>query len=199
MKKQFMLPLVVALILFLVPALAFASSEAKEPEGALETVLASPIMPNLAEFIPMFLAVGLLVWIMGAKVWPPIMKTLGDREAKIEGSLRSAEESKLEAEGILAQYQAKLEEGRKEAAVIIEEGRKSGEVVKADIIARAEADAAAIIEKAHLDAASKEKAVAASLQERTAALAISIASKILGEKLSADDQATAKKLAEIGG
>jgi len=196
MKKRFMLPLVVVFILiFVLPTLAFAASDPnKEP-----SILDSPIIPNLAEFIPMVLAVGILVWVMSAKVWPPIMKALDEREAKIEGSLRSAEESKLEAENILAQYQAKLEEGRKEAAVIVEEGRKSGEVARKDIIARAEADAAVIIEKANADAAAKEKAAAASLQDKTAALAISIASKILGEKLSAEDEATAKKLAEIGG
>jgi F-type H+-transporting ATPase subunit b len=194
MKKRFVLPLIVVLLLVL-PTLAFAAAD----PNAEPSILDSPIFPNLAEFIPMVLAVAILVWVMSAKVWPPIMKALDEREAKIEGSLRSAEESKLEAEGILAQYQAKLEEGRKEAAAIVEEGRKSGEVARRDIIARAEADAAAIIEKAKVDAAAKEKAAAASLQDKTAALAISIASKILGEKLSTDDEVAAKKLAEIGG
>jgi len=194
MKKRFMLPLIVLLILAL-PALAFAAADPnKEP-----SILDSPIFPNMAEFIPMILAVGILLWVMSAKVWPPIMKALDEREAKIEGSLRSAEESKIEAENILAQYKEKLEEGRKEAAVLAEEGRQAGETARIEIVNRANGEAVAILEKAQLDALEKEKAAAAALQEKTAALAISIASKIIGEKLSAEDEATAKKLAEIGG
>jgi F-type H+-transporting ATPase subunit b len=196
MKKYFILLLTVVLVVAL-PALAFASSE-EAVEGET-SILDSPIIPNLAEFIPMFLAVLALVWIMSKMVWPPVMKALDEREEKIEGSLRSAEESKLEAENILAQYQVKLEEGRKEAAVIVEEGRRAGEAAKEEIIAQAREDAEAIIERANHDAAAKEQAAAAQLQEKTAQLAISIAQKILGEKLGADDVARAEKMVQIGG
>ena len=204
MKKRYALLLAIVslsvILLLTAPMLALASTEAAaEPEGALQTVLQSPIMPNLGEFIPMLLAVMLLVWIMSSKVWPPIMKALDEREEKIEGSLRSAEESKLEAENILAQYQVKLEEGKKEAASIVEDGRRSGEAAKEEIIANANQEAVEIIEKAHNDAAAREQAAAAQLQEKTAALAISIAQKILGEKLGPEDVAQAEKLAEIGG
>ena len=198
MKKHVMSTLTASLLLVL-PTLAYAAGDAPEPEGPLATVLASPIMPNLAEFIPMLLAVSVLLFIMSKYVWPPITKALDEREAKIEGSLRTAEEAKFEAEEILVQYQAKLEEGRKEAAAIVEEGRKAGEAAKADIIARAEETATAIVEKARVDAEAKEKTAAAALQERTAALAVEIASKILGEKLGAEDQARAEELAKSGG
>jgi len=200
MKKRFILLLTVVLV-FALPALAFAAEHAAEEEAAtgLAGVMKSPIFPNIAEFIPMFLAVVGLVWIMSKMVWPPVMKALDEREEKIEGSLRSAEESKLEAENILAQYQVKLEEGRKEAATIVEEGRRAGEAAKEEIIAKAREDAEAIIERANHDAAAKEQAAAAQLQEKTAQLAISIAQKILGEKLGADDLARAEKLVQIGG
>ncbi|MCL2491509.1 MAG: F0F1 ATP synthase subunit B [Coriobacteriia bacterium] len=204
MKKRYVLSLAIVslavIMLLATPLLVFASSEeAAAPEGPLETVLASPIMPNLGEFIPMLLAVLLLVWIMSKMVWPPIMKALDEREEKIEGSLRSAEESKLEAENILAQYQVKLEEGRKEAANIVEEGRRAGEEAKLEIIEGANKEAADIIDRANHDAEAKEQAAAAQLQDKTAALAISIAQKILGEKLGAEDLAKAEKLVEIGG
>ncbi|MCL2819129.1 MAG: hypothetical protein FWD41_05335, partial [Actinomycetia bacterium] len=78
-------------LLLTTAAFAFASSEAAEvstePKSAIDTVLESPIMPNLGEFIPMLLAVLLLVWAMNKYVWPPIMKALDEREEKIEGSL----------------------------------------------------------------------------------------------------------------
>jgi len=203
MKKHFSLPLAViflsVVLLLTTPILVFGASDAPEPEGALETVMASPIMPNLGEFIPMLLAVSLLVYMMSKKVWPPIMNALDEREEKIEGSLRSAEESKLEAENILAQYQVKLEEGRKEAATIVEEGRRSGEEAKREIIAQANKEAADIIERANHDAEAKEQAAAAQLQEKTAALAISIAQKILGEKLGDEEIARAEELVQSGG
>jgi len=202
MKKRFILLLTVVLI-FALPVFAFASgggdASAEASSGGLADVMKSPIFPNIAEFIPMILAVMGLVWIMSRMVWPPVMKALDEREEKIEGSLRSAEESKLEAENILAQYQVKLEEGRKEAAVIVEEGRRAGEAAKEEIIAKAREDAEAIIARANQDAAAKEQAAAAQLQEKTAQLAISIAQKILGEKLGDDDLARAEKLVQIGG
>ncbi|MCL2024651.1 MAG: F0F1 ATP synthase subunit B [Coriobacteriia bacterium] len=198
MKIRFALPFVAALM---TPALAFAADSygSDEPASALDTVLTSPIMPKLGDFIPMILAVGVLVFVLGKFVWPPIMKALDEREEKIEGSLKSAEEAKIEAEEILAQYEAKLDEGRREAAVLVEEGRKAGDTARDEIVARAQAEAAAITSKAQADADAKEKAVAAALQKQTASLAVSIASKILGEKLGAEDQARAEELAKIGG
>ena len=203
MRKRITVLLAV-LVTLMTPVIAFATEEVvetttEEATGPMARVLASPIMPNLGEWIPMILAVGVLLWVLSKMVWPPIMKVLDEREEKIEGSIRTAEESKLEAEELLAQYQEKLEEGRVEAAAIVEEGRQSADEVQRDIIERAENEAAGILERAEIDAAEKEKAAASALQEKTASLAISIASKVLGEKLSEEDLAKAQKYAEMGG
>jgi F-type H+-transporting ATPase subunit b len=187
-----------------VPALAFAAEAAEyggsESSSPVDTILNSPIMPKMADFIPMILAMCIILFIMNKYVWPPIMKALDEREQKIEDSLKRAEDAKLEAEEILAQYRAKIAEGEREVASMIDEGRQAGEVARAEVIARAEDQAAVIIKKAQADADNKERVVAASLQKKVADLAISIATKIVGDELGDGEKAQATQLAsEIGG
>ena len=188
-----------------IPAVAVASEGA---EATAETVAASPadailnspIMPNIGEFIPMLIAFVILAFVMSKFVWPVIIKTLDARAENIEGSLRKAEEAKVEAEGLVTQYEAKLAEARKEAGEILDGARKAGEAARADIVAKANVEAAAIIERAHAATESEKRAAAAELEGKVGEFAVAIASKLIGESISpeADAKLIDRYLAEMG-
>ena len=195
--------LVIALLGFsLMPAFAFASEAAEaHAEAAGGGIMDSPIIPAMVEFIPMLLTFALVLFVLVKFVWPIVLKVLDERAEKIEGSLKKAEEAKIEAEGILNDSQDKLGEARKESASIVESGKAAGEAARAEIIAKAEAEAAEIVERGHASVEAERKAAVAGLKEESARLAIAIASKILGEKINDDIDAKIIKasIAEMGG
>lgn len=177
-----------------VPAVAVASEGA---EATAETVAASPadailnspIMPNIGEFVPMLIAFVILAFVMNKFVWPVIIKTLDARAENIEGSLRKAEEAKIEAEGLIAKYEAQLSDARKEAAEILDAARKAGEAARADIVAKANVEAAAIIERAHAATEAEKRAASAELEAKVGEFAVAIAAKLIGEKIGPENDA----------
>jgi F-type H+-transporting ATPase subunit b len=184
MKKKALMSATLLACLAL-PSVAFAA----EASGGSSSILDSPIVPPLGEFIPMLIAFLLVVVVLGKFGWPMIIKMLDSRAATIENSLKTAEETKLESESILAEYKVKLAEAHKEAAAIIEEARKQGESARAEIIVRANNEAAAIIDHAHTAVEAERKSVEAQLRTQTADIAVAIAGKIISEKLTAQQNA----------
>jgi F-type H+-transporting ATPase subunit b len=179
------------------PSVALAAEEAASGQT---DIMKSPIVPPLGEFIPMLLAFLIVVIVLGKFGWPMIIKTLDSRAATIENSLRTAEETKMESESILAEYKAKRAEAQKEAAEIIEASRKQGEAVRAEIIERAGGEADAIIAHAHTAVEAERKSVEGQLRTQTADIAVAIAGKIISENLTAHKNAELidKYFAEIG-
>ena len=180
-----------------------AYEEAKKAAGVQEeaNILETPIIPTMMEFIPMVITFSILVVVMGKFVWPVALKALDERAEKIEGSLKKAEEAKIEAEDILTDSQEKLSEARKESAVIVDAGKSAGETARADIVKRAEEEAAEIVARGSASVEAERAAMIAGIKEESARLAVSIAAKILGEKITDDIDAKIIKesIAEMGG
>jgi len=206
----------------LAPAVAFASSDymetyyaAKEARDAAVRAYAdaaaaagmdgflagSPIVPTMMEFIPMVITFSILLLLMGKFVWPVVLKALDERAEKIEGSLKKAEEVKIEAEDILNDSQEKLTEARKESANIIEAGKAAGEAARADVIKKAETEAADVIARGYANVEAEKVAAFTEVKEDSAKLAIAVAEKILKQKITTDVDAAMidAAIADMGG
>ena len=168
------------LALAIMPSIAYAA----EAAGSSGSILDSPIIPPLSEFIPMLIGFLVLVIVLGKFGWPMIIKMLDSRAETIENSLKTAEETKQESMNILAEYKEKLAEAHKEAAEIIEAARKQGEEARAEIIGRANSEADAIIDHAHTAVEAERKSVEGQMRTQTADIAIAIAAKIISANLS---------------
>ncbi|MCL2654306.1 MAG: F0F1 ATP synthase subunit B [Coriobacteriia bacterium] len=169
------------LFCLMLPSFAFAASEAASGSSS---IMHSPIVPELGEFIPMLVAFLVVVVVLGKFGWPMIIKMLDQRAETIENSLKTAEETKQESMNILDEYKNKLAQAHKEAAGIIEAARKQGEESRAEIIARANSEADAIIEHAHSAVEAERKSVEGEMRTQTADIAIAIAAKIISANLS---------------
>jgi len=180
----------------LTPSLAFAAED--YGNGFLE---GSPIVPTMMEFIPMVITFSILLILMGKFVWPVVLKALDERAEKIEGSLKKAEEAKIEAEGILNDSQEKLTEARKESAQIIESGKAAGESARQDVIKRAEEEASEVIARGYANVEAEKNAAFNEVKEDSAKLAVIIAEKILKDKItpSVDAAMIDAAIAEMGG
>src|SRR5690606_41290899 len=70
-------------------------------------------------------------------VWPSLTKTLEGRQSAITGQMEQAEAARVEAEKLLADYQAQLAEAKAAANRIRDEGRGQADQKKADLVAKA--------------------------------------------------------------
>ncbi|MBE0476175.1 MAG: F0F1 ATP synthase subunit B [Coriobacteriia bacterium] len=162
---------------------------------------ASAVLPSLTEIWPTLVAFVILFIVLSRFAFPPIMKMMEKRADTIRDSLERAEETKVEAERLLEEYKQQMAEARAEAGKVIDQGRKVAESMRAEIVAKANEDAASIVAKAKERIEAERKAALADLQSQIAELAVAVAGKIIGERLTVADHEKLidRYLAEAGG
>ena len=130
-----------------------------------------------------------LVFILAKFAFKPIANALDEREKQVADNIAGAERANLEAKELLAQYQNRLSEAEGEVKAIVEAGKKEAERAGDLIVAKAREAAEA--ERVR-SAKEIEAATDGALQElaaRSADLAVSLAGKIIRQKLDADSHA----------
>ncbi len=133
----------------------------------------------------------ILVVLFSKFVLPRFNKVLDERTEKIEGGFAKAQAAQEQASAALTKYNAQLSEARTEASSI----RAAADEEKRSIVdsARKEAeDKAQATLKRTAEQIDAEKAQAVStLQKEVGALALDLASKVVGESLKDDARARA--------
>jgi F-type H+-transporting ATPase subunit b len=144
----------------------------------------NPLVPHWPELIIGTVAF-LIVFALLAKVlMPRISATLAERTDHIEGGLKRAADTEAEANRVLEQYRAQLADARHEAARLREQAKEEA----AQMVAQGRADAVAegqrMIEAANTQIAAERQQALTALRAEVGALAVELASKIVGESLA---------------
>jgi F-type H+-transporting ATPase subunit b len=92
----------------------------------------------------------ILVFILGKFIFPPLLKAVDDRQAKIEEATKAAGNAEKKAEEAQAKIEAALKTARTEAA---------------DIVATAKSEAIQMVEKAESQAKTRSERIVAEAQE----------------------------------
>ena len=151
------------------------------------------LLPKPAEFIPALIAF-LIIWLIMAKLaWPSILGMMEKRQQKIQDDLDSAEKSKAKAAAEAQSYEDKLVDANRKAEEIISEAKKEAEEERSQILAKAQHEASDIIAKAHGAVDSERRKATIELSSSVVDLSVEIASKIIGNDLTEDQQ---RRLAE---
>lgn len=151
------------------------------------------LLPKPAEFIPALIAF-LVIWLIMAKLaWPSILGMMEKRQQKIQDNLDSAEKSKAKAAAEAQSYEDKLVEANHKAEEIISAAKKEAEEERSQILAKAQHEASDIIAKAHGAVDSERRKATIELSSSVVDLSVEIASKIIGNDLTEDQQ---RRLAE---
>ena len=154
-------------------------------EGAAD---ASILIPKGAEAIPALIAF-LIIWAVLAKfAWPKILGMMDERSKHIEDSLNEADAAKAQALEKRKEAEQVVADARREASDIVLEARHDAEAERARIIQAAHDEATGIIARAHENIEEERRAVYASSSATIANLAVQVATKIIGEKLSDAEQ-----------
>src|SRR3984957_6384372 len=113
-----------------------------------DSLTTTPIWPAGSEPILGTVCFVVVFGILGKLLLPRITKLLSEREDAIQGGINRADEAQAEAQAVLQQYRAQLDDARHEAARMREEAREAGAQIIAEMRERAEAEARRITEAA---------------------------------------------------
>ncbi|MBL7904345.1 MAG: F0F1 ATP synthase subunit B [Bacteroidales bacterium] len=142
------------------------------------------VSPGIGLIFWMTLAFGILLFILGKFVWPPIMRALHDREQAIELALHEADKARKEMEELKFSNEQLLREAKEERDGMLRDARKVRENIIESARIKANEEANRIIESATERIHFEKMAAMTELKNQIANLSIEIAEKVLGQELS---------------
>jgi len=166
-----------------------------EDGGRIDDCQEAPniLMPEVNEIIwggVGFLVVFFFLYKFGM---PPLRKAMADRTERIRNDLQVAERQREEAETVLAEYRAQLNDARSEAGRIIEEARRAADQLKVEQQARLEEELAEQRARAVADIEAAKEQAMADLRGELVELAVGAAETVVQRNL---DTATQTQLVE---
>ncbi len=139
---------------------------------------------------------GLILWtiitfvvvlvILKAKVWGPLLAALDERERSIREALESADRAREEAQIQQAEHEKRLAEAESQARQIVSEAREAAEKVGQQVVADAREEAERTAQRASEAIEAEKRAALAQLRREAADIAVGAAGAILNAELDAD-------------
>jgi F-type H+-transporting ATPase subunit b len=145
------------------------------------------LVPN-ATFLIELAAFGIILFVLGKWVIPPINRAMTARQDAIRKQFSDLESARSEAEKAEQEFRAQIAEARHEAARIREEAREQGAAIVAEMREQAQAEANRIVEHAHAQIAAERQQAVATLRAEVGSLATTLAGRIVGEALDDDER-----------
>ena len=145
------------------------------------------LVPN-ATFLVELIAFGIMVWIFGRYLIPPINKAMTERQEAVRRQFAELDEAKADARKAESDYKEQLNNAKHEAARIREEAREQGAQIVQDAREKAQTEADRIIEHAHAQVEADRKTAFASLRRDVGSLATTLAGRIVGESMDDDER-----------
>lgn len=148
-----------------------------------------------ATLIGQLLTFLILVWFTMKYVWPPITKSLQEREKKIAAGLEASERSKRELEETEHKVLKMIRDAKLEASQIVDQAHKRSAQIIDEAKESARIESGRILEHAQDEIAREVTQAKEGLRKQLATLAIAGAEKIIQRNL--DPSAQAKLLDEF--
>jgi F-type H+-transporting ATPase subunit b len=146
------------------------------------------VSPNAGTIFWMVLFFSLVLLILKKYAWKPILNTLRNREKTIEDALLSAEHAKEEIIRLKADNEKILADARLERDKLMKEARAMKDKIIQDAQEQAQQEGKKIMEGARLSIENEKKSAINEIKNQIAVLSISIAEKIIHEKLKDNKQ-----------
>ena len=143
----------------------------------------NPILPVWNEIIWGGAAFAILFIVMAKCAYPAIQKVMEARSEKIQGDLDAADTARSEAEGLRAEYDAKISEAQAEAGRILEAARSEAEQVRQDRIAAIEPEIEEKRAQADADIEAAKARALADVRTQVTSLAVGAAEQVVRSSL----------------
>jgi F-type H+-transporting ATPase subunit b len=149
----------------------------------------SPMKAEPPLWIWTALAFVVVFLVLNKIAFPRITQLIDERNNKIEGDLKNAELTREEAEKMLAQYKAQLDEARTEAKKIMDEGKLLGENLRKEAMKKAADEANQLIKRAQDEITREMEKAMKELRSQIADISIQVASKVIQKSLDKEEHA----------
>ena len=140
------------------------------------------VTPNIGLLFWTAFIFGIVLVLLGAFAWKPILKALRDREQTIADSLNAAKRASEEASQVSAANEKQLQMGREEVNKLMAEAKSLREKMIADAKLEAEKVSARELANARAAIQQEKNTAMAEVKNLAAQLSVDIAEKILKQK-----------------
>ena len=142
--------------------------------------------PDLGLSFWTLLTFGAMLFILGRFAWKPLLRALDAREKGIQNEIDEAKRQREEAERVLAERQAELAQGHRQAQAVVAESREAAAKLGKELEAKAREDAQAILDAARRDIEREREAAVEAVRTEAVELALAAAQRLLAHRL--DDE-----------
>ncbi len=130
-----------------------------------------------------------LLWVLAKFAYKPLIKAMDNRRNRIINDLDTAEQTRLDAEALKAQYVEQLANARQEATDIVDKANKVAQNLHDDFMEQARAEKAAMMVTAEERIEQDKQQALVDIRTQVIDLSTQIASKVVNQKLnSGEDQ-----------
>lgn len=136
----------------------------------------------LAQMLNFFI----LVWILHRFAYKPLVGMMNARKEQIANDLASAEQSRLEAEQIKADYAAQIAKARQEAQEIVEKAHHQAKLSTAEEVAAARSQIENEKERARQDIVIERDRAMNSLRNEVVTLSVAMAGKVVAKDMNSE-------------
>ena len=136
----------------------------------------------LAQMLNFFI----LVWILHRFAYKPLVGMMNARKEQIANDLASAEQSRLVAEQIKADYAAQIAKARQEAQEIVEKAHHQAKLSTAEEVAAARSQIENEKERARQDIAIERDRAMNSLRNEVVSLSVAMAGKVVAKDMNSE-------------
>ena len=162
---------------------ATAGGHAAEEEGG--SFLVEPGLGLMVWTLLVFLAAMALLWKLA---FPKISEALDKRQRAIEESIDAAEQTRKEADEILAEYRERLAEARGQADEIVARARRTAEAAENETIADARAKREEMMAQTRRDIEAETRRAIQEIRNEVADLTVLATEKVTRKSLTDEDQ-----------
>jgi len=131
----------------------------------------------------------LLFYVLKRFLFAPVMKMIEERQAEIDGLYKDAADAREAALSMESEYKEKLSVATETGDKLVKEAVVRGQLREEEILRQANAQAQAMMAKASQDIALEKKKAINDAKDEISGIAMSIAEKVVGRELNAQDHA----------
>jgi F-type H+-transporting ATPase subunit b len=156
------------------------------------------LLPGFGIIIWTFIAFIIVLVILKAFAWKPILKSLKDREENIASAIASAEKIKSEMAQLKNENETLLAKAREERASLLKDAKETSDKMIAEARNKAKSEYERIVTDAQAAIEQQKNKALTEVKNQVGALVIEVAEKVLRRELAnkAEQENYIKQLAE---
>jgi F-type H+-transporting ATPase subunit b len=170
---------------------ATASAEGGHASAENDPDILEPQPPLVIWTMAVFVV---LLIVLRAFAWKPLMEALHKREENMERILREAEHAREESERLLAEHRSQMAQAAEQIRRLLEKAHNDAKATADEIIAQAHKEAEAILHRAEREILNAKDQALIEIWNKAAEMAVSVAGRVLSRELGPDDH---RRLVEV--